>query len=90
MIHGPCSDYRAAATIDLDHDLADLDRKVTAPLLAFYGADGLMARLFDIPAEWRRRAANVRAASLPGGHSFPDLLPNETAEILMKFVGEAG
>ena len=31
MIHGSCSDYRAAATIDLDHDSADIDRKVSCP-----------------------------------------------------------
>jgi len=86
MIHGSCSDYRAAATIDLDHDAADLDRKVSAPLFAFYGANGLMAKLFDIPAEWRKRAANVHAASLPGGHFFPDLLPTETAEALTRFL----
>ena len=90
MIHGSCSDYRGAATIDLDHDAVDLDRKVEAPLIALYGADGLMAKLFDIPAEWRRRATNVRGASLPGGHFFPDALPDETAEVLIGFLGEAG
>lgn len=90
MVHGSCSDYRAAATIDLDHDAADLDRKVETPLLAFYGANGLMAKLFDIPAEWRKRAANVKAASLPGGHFFPDHMPRETAEALVGFLREAG
>lgn len=87
-IHGSCSDYRAAATIDLEHDAADLERKVEAPLLAFYGVDGLMAKLFDIPAEWRRRAANVRRASLPGGHFFPDILPEEAADVLVAFLHE--
>jgi haloacetate dehalogenase len=90
MIHGSASDYRAAATIDLEHDAADLDRKVEAPLLAFYGANGLMAKLFDVPAEWRKRASNVRDASLPGGHFFPDLLPAETAATLVSFLREAG
>ena len=88
MIHGSCSDYRAAATIDLDHDAADLDRTVEAPLLAFYGADGLMAKFFDIPAEWRRRATDVRSASLPGGHFFPDVRPKETAEALIGFLDD--
>jgi len=86
MIHGSCSDYRAAASIDLDHDAADLDRNVAAPLLVLYGANGLMAKLFDIPAEWRRRASDVRSATLPGGHFFPDLLPRETAEALIGFL----
>jgi len=34
MIHGSCSDYRAAASIDLEHDAADTDKKVTCPTLA--------------------------------------------------------
>ena len=82
MIYGSFSDYRAPASIDLDHDAADLDLKVETPMLVFYGANGLTAKLFDIPAEWRKRAANVRSASLPGGHFFPDLMPRETAEVL--------
>jgi haloacetate dehalogenase len=86
MIHGSCSDYRAAATIDLEHDAADLDRKVEAPLLAFFGANGLMAQHFDIPAEWRRRAQRVEAASLPGG---PDLRPGGTADVLTRFLEAA-
>lgn len=86
MIHGSCSDYRAAATIDLKHDEADLDRKVVCPTLVFYGATGVMARLFDIPAEWRKRCANVTAASLPGGHFFVDLFPAETARVLLEFL----
>jgi haloacetate dehalogenase len=89
MIHGSCSDYRAAASIDLDHDAADLNHKVETPMLVFYGANGLMAKQFDIPAEWRKRAANVRTASLPGGHFFPDLMPLKTAEVLIGFLREA-
>ena len=49
-----------------------------------------MAKLFDIPAEWRKRADNVRAASLPGGHFFPDLLPRETADTLIGFLRGRG
>lgn len=86
MIHASCSDYRAAATIDLDHDAADLDRKVTCPTLVLYGADGAMARLFDLPAQWRRRCADVAAASLPGGHFFIDQLPEQTATLVGDFL----
>jgi haloacetate dehalogenase len=86
MIHGSCSDYRAAATIDLDHDEADLDRKAACRTLVLYGAAGTMARCFDIPAEWRKRCSDVRVASLPGGHFFVDQFPQETADILVKFL----
>jgi haloacetate dehalogenase len=86
MIHGSCSDYRAAAGIDLDHDTADIARKVDCPVLAFHGSQGVMAKLFDIPAEWRKRCASVQSASLPGGHFFVDQFPAQTAEILRKFL----
>ena len=89
MIHGSCSDYRAAATIDLDHDAADFGRQVEAPMLVLYGANGLMAQLFDIPSEWRKRAARVREAALPGGHFFPDHDPTKTGEILVAFLRAA-
>jgi haloacetate dehalogenase len=86
MIHGSCSDYRAAGTVDLEHDQADLDRKVGCPTLVFYGATGAMARLFDIPAEWRKRCANVTEASLPGGHFFVDQFGDDTARVLLGFL----
>ena len=88
MIHGSCSDYRAAATIDLDHDAKDLHRKVTCPTLVLYGSAGQMARLFDIPAEWRKRCIDVTEASLPAGHFFVDQFPEKTAEILSRFLGK--
>ncbi|WP_312860544.1 alpha/beta hydrolase [Neoaquamicrobium sediminum] len=69
MIHGSCSDYRAAATVDLALDQADINRKIGCPTLVFFGAAGQMAHLFDIPGEWRKRCENVAEASLPGGIS---------------------
>jgi haloacetate dehalogenase len=87
MIHGSCSDYRAAATIDLADDATDIDRRVECPTLVFYGAAGTMAALFDIPSEWRKRCSNVAEASLPGGHFFVDRFPAEVAEKLAQFLG---
>jgi haloacetate dehalogenase len=86
MIHGSCSDYRAAATIDLAHDAADLGRKVECPTLVFYGSTGVMAGLFDIPKEWRKHCASATDASLPGGHFFIDQFPEETAKVLGDFL----
>jgi haloacetate dehalogenase len=89
MIHGSCSDYRAAASIDLEHDQADLNRDVSCPTLVFYGSTGQMASLFDIPAEWRKRFSNAKAASLPGGHFFVDQFPVEVAQTLRDFLSSA-
>lgn len=88
MIHGSCSDYRAAATIDLEHDSADIDRKVMCPTLALWGSVGLMHRLVDMEAAWRKRCADLRVATLPGGHFFVDQLPEETAQVLLDVLGE--
>lgn len=88
-IHASCSDYRAGATIDLAHDQDDLSVKVQCPTLALWGSSGLMHRLFDMEAEWRKRCANLTPASLPGGHFFPDLSPNETAARLLAFLAAA-
>jgi haloacetate dehalogenase len=89
MIHGSCSDYRAAASIDLEHDGVDIDRRVSCPTLVFYGSTGQMANLFDIPAEWRKRFSNPKEASLPGGHFFVDQFPNEVAMTLCDFLSLA-
>ena len=86
MIHGSCSDYRAAASVDLEHDTADLGRRVECPTLVLYGSAGQIAQLFDIPAEWRKRLGNMTEASLPGGHFFVDQFPVQTAEILADFL----
>lgn len=86
MIHGSCSDYRAAATIDLQHDSIDIDRKISCPTLAFYGSKGEMSRLFDIPAEWSKRCDNLTNESIPGGHFFIDQYPEETSDILSSFI----
>lgn len=86
MIHGSCSDYRAAATIDLEHDQADIEKTVGCPTLAFWGSKGVMHKCFDIDAAWRKRCAQVRAEMLPGGHFFVDQFPEEVARVLMNFL----
>jgi haloacetate dehalogenase len=86
MIHGSCSDYRAAVSIDLQHDTADLGTQVSCPTFVLFGSSGTMAQHFDIPAQWRQRCAHVSAASLPGGHFFVDQFPAETAQLLRGFL----
>ena len=76
-VHAACEDYRAAASIDLDHDQADLDRKIACPLLALWAERGAMHRMFDVLATWRERAADVRGKALPGGHFLPEEVPDQ-------------
>jgi haloacetate dehalogenase len=72
--------------VDLVHDTEDLNRRVQCPALVFYGSKGVMARLFDLPAEWRARLADMTEAALPGGHFFVDQFPQDTARILGDFL----
>ena len=84
-IHASCEDYRAAASIDLLHDEADLNRKVECPLLALWGEQAPMHRLYDVAATWRERAANVTGRSLPGSHYFAEEVPELVAQELTRF-----
>ena len=76
-IHASCEDYRAAATIDLAHDEADIERRIACPLLALWGERGLMHQHFDVLATWREKAAGIgrRAGRCPAATSCPRNVP---------------
>lgn len=86
-IHASCEDYRAAASIDIDHDNADGDRKVSQPLLVLWGRDGVIARCFDPLMLWRQRARDVRGRALPGGHYLAEEYPDEVLSAVLEFLG---
>jgi len=90
MIHASCEDYRAAASIDLDHDRADREagRKVRCPLLALWGAHGVVEKCFEPLDEWRRVAEDVRGRALPAGHYLPEEIPDLVTEELERFLVE--
>jgi haloacetate dehalogenase len=90
MIHGSCADYRAAASIDLEHDAADLHRQVVCPSLALWGESGLMHRLFDLRAQWSARCSNLQAQPCPGGHFLVDQHPETIAQHLRAFLASCG
>jgi haloacetate dehalogenase len=85
-IHGMCEDYRAGASIDLEHDKADLDRKIACPVLALWGAKAPMGRLYDVLSIWRERANTVSGRSLPTGHNLQEDAPDLVAAELRAFL----
>ena len=77
IAHAICEDYRAAATIDLEHDRADREAgvKVMQPLQVLWGENGIVGKCFDPLAEWRRVAVNVCGGAAPCGHYIPEEAP---------------
>lgn len=75
--HAICEDYRAAAGIDLEHDRSDRtqQRRLAQPLLALWGAEGVVQRCFDPLALWQRIATDVQGEALPCGHYIPEEAP---------------
>jgi haloacetate dehalogenase len=85
-LHATCEDYRAAATIDLDHDRHDLQQRVQCPVLVLWGQRGAMHHLFDVLDTWRERAATVYGKALPAGHWLPEECPVEVSAALLEFL----
>ncbi|MBM1814553.1 alpha/beta fold hydrolase [Pseudosulfitobacter pseudonitzschiae] len=88
-IRAMCDDYRAAIDHDMALDAADLGRRVTCPALVLSGANGVMAKHYDVGATWVNRLSNMQVDSLPGGHFFPDQYPSETADKILEFLLKA-
>jgi haloacetate dehalogenase len=84
-IRASCEDYRAAASIDIEHDNRDGGRKVECPVLALWGKHGVIERCFDCLALWKLRANLVSGEALPGGHYLAEELPDLVAERLIAF-----
>jgi haloacetate dehalogenase len=88
IAHAICEDYRAAATIDLEHDRADRDagRKVMQPLQVLWGENGIIEKCFKPLEDWSRVAVNVRGGSVPCGHYIPEESPEALLAAALPFL----
>jgi len=84
-IHATCEDYRAAATIDLVHDEADLTARVRCPLLVLWGGRGVMEKTYDVLETWREKATDVTGQTVDAGHFLAEERPAETLAALRGF-----
>jgi haloacetate dehalogenase len=78
-------EYRASATIDLLHDEADKDHKISCPTLVLWSATAMWAA-YDILEIWRERAEDVKGVALDCGHFLPEEDPERTAAELIRFL----
>jgi haloacetate dehalogenase len=81
-IHAMCEDYRAGASIDLQHDEADMNKKIACPLRVLWSEKGAMGRIYEADGKgpgilniWRTKATHVSGKPLPGGHNLQEDVP---------------
>ena len=82
-IHAQCEDYRAAASIDLEHDAADAGARIACPLLVLWGERGAMHRVYDVRSTWADQGVDVRGRAIDSGHFLAEEAPEATARELL-------
>lgn len=85
-VHGICEDYRASASIDLEHDKVDRDKRIKTPLLILWGADGVVGKIWNVLEGWEQYADNVSGFAVPEcGHFVPEEQPQICLEAMAAF-----
>jgi haloacetate dehalogenase len=91
-VHAICEEYRAAATLDHDHDLNDrkAGRRIQCPVLVLWSAQGPLNSWYEDAGGpltlWRAWATNVQGRPLDAGHFFPEEISQRTAQYLSRFL----
>jgi haloacetate dehalogenase len=86
-LHAICEDYRAAASIDLEHDAADLEKKIQCPLPVLSSEKGPFHRMHDVLETWRSSATEVQGEAMSTGHFLPEQMAKELTRKLMTYLG---
>lgn len=88
MITGMCEDYRAAATIDLEHDRASrkAGAKIACPVRVLWGAKGKIEQWYDPLEVWTPYCAHPpEGAALNTGHYLAEEDPDAVLAELAAF-----
>lgn len=87
-IHAICEEYRAGESIDRIHDALDLaqGKKITAPTLLLWGANGLVEKFFDPLLSWSRFCVDACGCALDCGHFIPEEAPDALLKELRTFL----
>jgi haloacetate dehalogenase len=90
-IHAICEEYRAAATLDRQHDETDrrAGRRIASPILAIWSAEGALNTWYVDDggplAIWRTWGEDVEGHPIEAGHFFPEEAFEQTSETLSRF-----
>jgi haloacetate dehalogenase len=87
-IHAFCEDYRAGATIDVEHDEADLKagKTIACPVLALTGQFYLDGPAATVGVWQKSFAPLAKGAVIASGHFLAEEAPEETAAALARFM----
>ena len=90
VVRASCEDYRAGASIDLEHDEADAaaGRRLACPTLVLWGEQGFVGQAYDVLGVWRDYADDVRGHAVPGGHFNAEESPGRTLAALQELLRE--
>jgi haloacetate dehalogenase len=86
-----CGDYRAAASIDLEHDRLDRSNghRLDLPVRVLWGAQGVVEKCFDVLALWRAAATQASGRPIDCGHYIAEERPEELLREMLEFFGDA-
>jgi pimeloyl-ACP methyl ester carboxylesterase len=80
-------DYRAGATLDLEHDAADRDIQVSVPTLVLWGESGRTPQAPDMLGVWKARCTKVEGRAIADcGHYLPEEQPEAVLQSILAFV----
>ena len=91
-VHGICEEYRAAATIDVEHDRADKEasKRIECPMLHLWAEGGPLDTFYTKDGGplgiWRQWAPRAHGQAMKGGHFFPEENPEDTAVLIKQFL----
>jgi haloacetate dehalogenase len=91
-VHGICEEYRAAATIDVEHDRVDKEagKRIECPMLHLWAQGGPLDTFYEKEGGplgiWRQWAPQAHGQAMKGGHFFPEENPDDTALIVKQFL----
>ena len=91
-VHGICEEYRAAATIDVEHDRVDKEasKRIECPMLHLWAERGPLDTFYAKDGGplgiWRQWAPHAQGQAMKGGHFFPEENPDDTAVLVKQFL----
>jgi len=85
-IHASCEDYRASATIDLEHDKKDRKKKLNIPIQVLWGKKGVIGKQFNSIKIWQKYSnKKIIGKAIDSGHFIPEQNSKEVIKQLKIF-----